>query len=137
MFASVGSMQEDEDGNGLASDADAGVGTAFSGFSPLFSLYAQYGNQYEVRNHKVCATQCFTFSLSDLFLSHIRPLPFHALYSISLSPKSCARALKQFQKQESFRMFLSECEVLIKASDSDVRGSMSSFLIMPVQRIPR
>ena len=51
--------------------------------------------------------------------------------------KTCATSLKTFKKDEDFQRFLSSCQNELASRDSCVRGSMTSFLIMPVQRIPR
>ena len=74
----VGAMGIDEDERSVARDGDACVGPAFTTFSPLFSLYAQHGNEYEVLQTHIlsCIVVCCVIAAlyrSSLYHHTIQP----------------------------------------------------------------
>ncbi|KAJ3105245.1 hypothetical protein HK100_003927 [Physocladia obscura] len=110
-------------------DADQKIGSVFNIAAPYFKMYSMYYNNFDTANEMVVHLEQLSTSNSGQLQSPIRST---FLSKTSISPISTSQASRRTLAKK-FKNIVK----IAKSSPSHTQISLQSYLIMPVQRLPR
>ncbi|KAJ3129240.1 hypothetical protein HK100_008755 [Physocladia obscura] len=110
-------------------DPDQKIGSVFNIAAPYFKMYSMYYNNFDTANEMVVHLEQLSTSGSGQLQSPIRST---FLSKTSISPVSTSQASRRTLAKK-FKNIVK----IAKSSPSHTQISLQSYLIMPVQRLPR